>query len=194
MAVRSRNQPCLYEGQSRIARLRRRAGARPQAPSSAHVVQNKNVKRTNSQQHFVMKRSLCGGLLLCCFFQVRQMHRLNSYSLQPKMGSDGYRSLRSLGDGGHVTRFGRQVTASPVPSLSPVLFLWKPNGLAVCNITFCLFSHIFERFFSITGIIRCVSGFNRHLPSRHQVAHFRSRHSINAVTPHSPPLLATPEL
>ena len=127
-------------------------------------------------------------------FQVRQMHRLNSYSLQPKMGSDGYRSLRSLGDGGHVARFGRQVTASPVPSLSPVLFLWKPNGLAVCNITFCLFSHIFERFFSITGIIRCVSGFNRHLPSRHQVAHFRSRHSINAVTPHSPPLLATPEL
>ena len=31
-------------------------------------------------------------------------------------GSDGYWSLRSPGDGGHVTRFGRQVTASPIPS------------------------------------------------------------------------------
>ena len=29
--------------------------------------------------------------------------------------SDGYASLRSLGDGGRVTRFSRQVTGSPTP-------------------------------------------------------------------------------
>ena len=42
--------------------------------------------------------------------------RLVSYGspTSAKMGTDGYRSLRSPGAGTHVTRFGRQVTASPV--------------------------------------------------------------------------------
>ena len=52
----------------------------------------------------------------------------------PKMGSDGYRSLRSLfiGDGGHVPRFGRQVTASPIHSQASLRTIYVPMVEYLC--------------------------------------------------------------
>ena len=49
------------------------------------------------------------------------------------------------------------------------------------------FSIIFQGLFSETGILCCVPGFRRHLPSRHRITDFRSRHLIRCG--HSPPFL-----
>ena len=73
------------------------------------------------------------------------------YSFAPPFGAnmwlDGYRSMRSPGDGGHVTRFGRQVTASPIPSqVKPQQTIYVHSPVVTNNFRGAVFECISRHF------------------------------------------------
>ena len=86
------------------------------------------------------------------------------------MRSDGgSRSLLSLGDGGHVTRLGREATASSIRYQVKPPYYFCRNPMDPYQI--CIkrqLSNIFQGLFSKTGILRFVPGFSRPLPLRHR--------------------------